>query len=84
MYDFTVHNLAIVVNKQHVNQHAFLVDKINNVVLQCIISLYKKGLLLDSLLLTALDEDYSIVRFGGNKGGTFMKFKFGLKLLWKV
>jgi hypothetical protein len=39
----------------------------NDVVLQCIVSLYKKGLLLDSSVLMALDDDYIIVWFGGKK-----------------
>jgi hypothetical protein len=72
MYDFTVHNLAMIVNKQQVIQQAFLVNKINNVVLQCIVSLYKKRLLFDSSILTALDDDCIIVRFGGDKGGTHL------------
>jgi len=84
MYDFTVHNLAVVVSKQQVNRQAFLVDRINDVVLQCIVSLYEKGLLLDSSILTTLDDDYIIVRFGGDKGGSFMKFKFGLTIMNSV
>ena len=84
MYDFTVHNLAVIVNKQQARRQAFLVDRINDVVLQCIVALYEKGLLLDSSVLTNLDDDYIIVRFGGDKGGTFMKFKFGLTIMNSV
>jgi hypothetical protein len=84
MYDFTVHNLAVIVNKQQARRQAFLVDRINDVVLQCIVALYEKGLLLDSSVLTNLDDDNIIVRFGGDKGGTFMKFKFGLTVMNSV
>jgi hypothetical protein len=60
MYDF----------KGKTNNMSFLVDKINDVVLQCIVSLEEKGLLLDSSIFITLDDDYIIVWFGGNKGGT--------------
>jgi hypothetical protein len=31
--------------------------------------------------LTALDDDTIIIRFGGDKGGDFMKFKFGFTVM---
>jgi hypothetical protein len=57
------------------------VDRISDAGCSRIRCLYDAKLLKPSSELTELDDDTIIVRFGGDKGGHFVQFKFGFTVM---
>jgi hypothetical protein len=75
--DFSLESMKVRVKSQEVERYAFQVDHLVDVINQRIVSLCESGLLVKSSSTTLLDDKTLIIRFGGDKGGNFMQFKFG-------
>jgi len=83
MPDFSVNTVKVHVGGvgQKVERQVFLVDRISEVVCSRITSLLDNHILVGSPVHTLLEDDTIILRFGGDKGGKFMQFKFGVTVM---
>ena len=81
MPDFSVNSLSVYIDGKRVERQAFLVERINDVVCSRIASLVDNQILVPSSVHTLLNDDTIILRFGGDKGGKFMQFKFGMTVM---
>jgi hypothetical protein len=79
--DCTISKVKVAIKGQEVERQSFQVDRLTDVISQRIVSLYENQVLKKSSDMTLLDDDTIIVRFGGDKGGNFMQFKYGITVM---
>ena len=68
-------------NNKIVNRQYFAVSNFIEAVRLQILSVMEAGLFIPSSFFTKLHDESIILRFGGDKGGQFMKSKFGLTVM---
>jgi hypothetical protein len=73
--------VKVAIKGQEVERQSLQVDRLTDVISHRIVSLYENKVLKKSSDMTLLDDDTLIIRFGGDKGGTFMQFKYGITVM---
>jgi antitoxin component of RelBE/YafQ-DinJ toxin-antitoxin module len=79
--DCTISKVKVAIKGQEVERQSLQVDRLTDVISHRIVSLYENKVLKKSSDMTLLDDDTLIIRFGGDKGGTFMQFKYGITVM---
>ena len=59
----------------------FYVTDMKEAIRDNLLGIFETGLFQPSSCFTTLDNSYIILRFGGEKRGHFMKFKFGVTVM---
>jgi hypothetical protein len=79
--DCTISKVKVAIKGQEVERQSLQVDRLTDVISHRIVSLYENKVLKKSSDMTLLDDDTLIIRFGGDKGGNFMQFKYGITVM---
>ena len=81
MPDFETGHVQVYEAKKLVMRQYFVVEDLLECVRMQIFSVMESGLFIPSNFFTTLTDGSIILRFGGDKGGHFMKFKFGFTVM---
>ena len=81
MVPFDILEQELEVNGAIKKVRSFVVKSICDAVSHRVLSLYNKDLLVPSSTITNLPDDTLMLRLGGDKGGSFMKTKFGATIM---
>jgi len=79
--DCTISKVKVAIKGQEVERQSLQVDRLTDVISHRIVSLYENKVLKKSSDVSLLDDDTLIIRFGGDKGGNFMQFKYGITVM---
>ena len=66
---------------KQVKRWCYIVDSICNLITHWMQALFGNGLFVPSSTCSLHSDNVIMVRFGGDKGGKFMQFKFGLSIM---
>ena len=79
--NFTIGDVNVYEKNKLVQRTLFQVDNILDTISGSAFNLISRGLFIETSLFTSIADDVIMLRFAGDKGGSFMKFKFGVTLM---
>ena len=79
--DCTISKVKVAIKGQEVERQSYQVDRLTDVISHRIVSLYENKVLKKSSEMTLMNDNTLVIRFGGDKGGNFMQFKYGITVM---